>query len=167
MTRPADAPRVVMVGAASDPELIVAALRAGAAAWVRKDESIDHLLRVYRVVRGETWLPPMELGPVLRLLIEGLDSCRDCDDLLAALTPREREVLLHFVDGADRKEVAERLHMSANMVRTHLQTIMAKLGVHSTLEVVALARPRLETSPGIRELHSPAPWDEDRSIRLW
>ena len=164
MTRPADAPRVVMVGAASDPELIVAALRAGAAAWVRKDESIDHLLRVIRgVVRGETWLPPMELGPVLRLLIEGLDSCRDCDDLLAALTPREREVLLHFVDGADRKEVAERLHMSANTVRTHLQTIMAKLGVHSTLEVVALARPRLETSPGIRELHSPAPWDEDRA----
>ena len=164
MTRHADAPRVVMVGAASDPELIVAALRAGAAAWVRKDESIDHLLRVIRgVVRGETWLPQMDLGPVLCLLIEGLDSRRDCDDLLAALTPREREVLLHFVDGADRKEVAERLHMSANTVRTHLQSLMAKLGVHSTLEAVALARPGLETSPGIRELRRPAPWDEDRA----
>jgi DNA-binding CsgD family transcriptional regulator len=102
----------------------------------------------------------MELGPVLRLLIEGLDSRRDCDDLLAALTPREREVLVHFVDGADRKEVAERLHLSANTVRTHLYSLMAKLEVHSTLEVVALARPRLETSPGMRELRRPAPWDD-------
>jgi DNA-binding NarL/FixJ family response regulator len=161
MARRADAPRVVMVSAASDPELIVAALRAGAAAWVPKDESIDHLLRVIRgVVRGETWLPPMELGPVLRLLIEGLDIRRDCDDLLAPLTPREREVLVHFVDGADRKEVAERLHLSANTVRTHLYSLMAKLEVHSTLEVVALVRPRLDTSPGMRELRRPAPWDE-------
>ena len=94
MTRRAEASRVIMLSAASRPERIVAALRAGAAAWVRKDESIDHLLRVIRgVVRGETWLPPMELGMVLRLLIDDVDHRRDCDDLLAALTPREREVL--------------------------------------------------------------------------
>jgi two-component system NarL family response regulator len=153
MTRRADPPRVVMLSAASRPERIVAALRAGAAAWVRKDESIDHLLRVIRgVVRGETWLPPMDLGPVLRLLIDDLDNRRDCDDLLAALTPREREVLFHLVDGAGRKEVAERLQLSANTVRTHLHSLMAKLGVHSTLEVVALARPRLETALETREM---------------
>jgi DNA-binding NarL/FixJ family response regulator len=153
LTRRADPPRVVMLSAASRPERIVIALRAGAAAWVRKDESIDHLLRVIRgVARGETWLPQTELGPVLRLLIEGLDDRRECDDLLAALTPREREVLFHLVDGAGRKEVAERLQLSANTVRTHLNSLMAKLGAHSTLEVVALARPRLEASLEFREL---------------
>jgi two-component system NarL family response regulator len=163
MTRRADASRVVMLSSVSKPERIVAALRAGAVAWVRKDESIDHLLRVIRgVVRGETWLPPSELGAVLRLLIDDLDNRRDCDDLLAILTPREREVLFHLVEGAGRKEVAERLQLSANTVRTHLNSLMAKLGVHSTLEVVALARPRLEASPGIRELPRPAPWDEDK-----
>jgi len=158
ITRRADAPRVVMLSTTSRPERIVAALRAGALAWVGKDESIDHLLRVIRgVVRGETWLPHVELGPVLRLLIDGLDGRRDRDDLLAALTPREREVLFHLVDGAGRKEVAERLQLSANTVRTHLNSLMAKLGVHSTLEVVALVRPRLEASSG--ELGGPAAWD--------
>ncbi len=152
MTQRADAPRVVMVSAASKPERIVAAVRAGAAAWVRKDESINHLLCVIRgVVRGETRLPPMELGPVLRLLIKDQDNRRDCDDLLAALTPRERDVLFHLVDGVGRKEVAERLQLSANTVRTYLNSLMAKLGVHSTLEVVALARPRLQALPEIRE----------------
>jgi DNA-binding NarL/FixJ family response regulator len=142
-----------MLSGASDAQRIVAAVRAGAVAWVRKDESIDHLLRVIRgVVRGETWLPPADLGRVLRSLIEEQDDRRGCDEMLAALTPREREVLFHLVDGAGRKEVAERLQVSTNTVRTHLQSLMAKLGVHSTLEVVALTRPKLDALPEIRQL---------------
>ena len=152
MTRRVHAPRVVMLSAASDAQRIVAAVRAGAVAWVRKDESIDHLLRVIRgVVRGETWLPPADLGRVLRWLIEDQDDRRGCDEMLAALTPREREVLFHLVEGAGRKEVAERLQVSTNTVRTHLQSLMAKLGAHSTLEVVALTRPKLEALPEIRQ----------------
>jgi DNA-binding NarL/FixJ family response regulator len=165
MTRRTDAPRIVMLSAASKPERIVAAVRTGAASWVRKDESIDHLLRVIRgVVRGETWLPPMELGPVLRLLVKDQDDRRDCDDLLAALTPRERDVLFHLVGGAGRKEVAERLQLSANTVRTYVHNLMSKLGVHSTLEVVALTRPRLEALPEMRELRRSTTWDGDRPL---
>jgi two-component system NarL family response regulator len=157
------APRVVMLSAASDAQRIVAAVRTGAVAWVRKDESIDHLLRVIRgVVHGETWLPPADLGQVLHLLIEEQDDRRGCDELLAVLTPREREVLFHLVEGAGRKEVAERLQVSANTVRTHLQSLMAKLGVHSTLEVVALTRPRLEALPEIRLLRGPTTSTGDR-----
>jgi DNA-binding NarL/FixJ family response regulator len=148
LTRRGDQSRVVMLSAASQPERIVAAVRAGAAAWVRKDESIDHLLGVIRgVVRGDTWIPPRELGAVLRLLIEDQDNRRDGDDLLASLTSRERDVLFLLVEGAGRKEIAERLQLSANTVRTHLRSLMVKFGVHSTLEVVALARPRLEALP--------------------
>jgi len=162
MARRVDAPRVVMLSAASKPERIVAAVRAGAAAWVRKDESIDHLLRVIRgVVDGETWVPPTELGPVLRLLIQDQENRRDCDHLLAVLTPRERDVLFHLVDGAGRKEVAERLQLSANTVRTYLNSLMTKLGVHSTLEVVALTRPRLEALPEMQGLRRSTAWDAD------
>ena len=146
MMRSGGRPRVVMLSAASQPERIVAAVRAGAAAWVRKDESIDHLLRVIRgVVQGDTWIPPRELGAVLCLLIEDQDRRRDSDDLLASLTRRERDVLFLLVEGVGAKEVAEQLQLSANTVRTHLHSLMVKFGVHSTLEVVALARPRLET----------------------
>jgi DNA-binding NarL/FixJ family response regulator len=149
MGRP-DPPRVVMLSTSSDPARIVAAVRAKAAAWVRKDESIDHLLSVIRgVVRGETWLPLRELGVVLHLLIEDQEDRREGDDLLASLTPRERDVLLLLVEGVGRKEVANRLQLSANTVRTHLHSLMSKFGVHSTLEVVALARPRLEGQPKI------------------
>ena len=157
------ASRVVMLSAASDARRIVVAIRAGAAAWVRKDASIDHLLGVIRgVVRGETWLPPTELGGVLRLLMEEQDDRQGCDELLAVLTPREREVLFHLVQGAGRKEVAERLQLSANTVRTHLQSLMGKLGVHSTLEVVALTRPRMEALPEVRQLRKPARPPEGR-----
>jgi DNA-binding NarL/FixJ family response regulator len=154
MTQRAGAPLVVMLSAASTPERIVTAIRAGAAAWVGKDEAVDHLLRVIRgVVRGESWVPPMELHRVLRLLVEKQDDRRDRDDLLATLTQRERDILLQLIEGVSRKEVAERLQLSANTVRTHLRSLMSKLGVHSTLEAVALTRPRLEA------------WSEDQHLR--
>ena len=105
---------------------------------------VKSVLSVLRgVVRGDTWLAPRELGAVLRLLIEDQDHRRGGNDLLASLTRREHDVLILLVEGAGRQEVAERLQLSANTVRTHLHSLMAKLGVHSTLEVVALARPRL------------------------
>jgi DNA-binding NarL/FixJ family response regulator len=142
-----EAPRVVMMSCGSKADRIADAVRAGAAAWVRKDESLDHLLRVVRgVVAGETWLPRAEMGAVLRLLLQEREQRRESDRLLAALTPREREILACLADGAGRRDVAERLHLSANTVRTHLQNLMAKLGVHSTLEAVALTRAQLSVS---------------------
>jgi two-component system NarL family response regulator len=140
-----EAPRVIVLSFSSEAERIVDAVRAGAVAWVRKDESLEHLLRVFRgVAQGETWLPPAEVGHVLRLLMAERQQQQDNDALLAALTPREREVLACLADGAGRREVAERLQLSSNTVRTHLQNLMAKLGVHSTLEAVAMCRTHLE-----------------------
>ncbi len=140
-------PRVIVLSASPDVGPIVAAIQAGANAWVRKDESGEHLLQVIgRVARGETWVPPSELGQVFRLLLSELERMHE-EDPLAALTHRERDVLLHMAKGADRKEVAERLHLSVNTVRTHMQSLMAKLGVHSALEAVAVTRPWLDVSP--------------------
>jgi DNA-binding NarL/FixJ family response regulator len=78
------------------------------------------------------------LRRVFRLLFDQQDE-NGADDLLAALTTREREVLAHMADGAGRKEVAERLQLSPNTVRSHMQSLMGKLGAHSALEAVALA----------------------------
>jgi DNA-binding NarL/FixJ family response regulator len=134
-------PRVIMLSDSSEPERIVAALRTGASAWVRKDESFEHLLRVVRgVARGETWLPTAETGAVLGILMRAQARQEEENTLLAALTRREREVLACLAAGAGRDDVAKQLYLSANTVRTHLQNLMAKLGVHSTLEAVALTR---------------------------
>jgi DNA-binding NarL/FixJ family response regulator len=138
---PPHATRVIMLSHTSEPSRIVAAIEAGARAWVRKDESIEYLLRVLRgVAQGETWLPPAETGNVLSLLLNQRDRRKDGERMLALLTARERQVLACLADGASRSQIAERLNLTANTVRTHLQNIMAKLGVHSTLEAVALTR---------------------------
>jgi DNA-binding NarL/FixJ family response regulator len=138
---PPDQTRVIMLSQTSDPSRIVAAIEAGACAWVRKDESIEHLLRVIRgVIRGETWLPPSETGNVLSLLLKQRAGREDRDRMLARLTRRERQVLACVAEGVSRSQVAEQLNLTANTVRTHLQNITAKLEVHSTLEAVALTR---------------------------
>ena len=49
-------------------------------------------------------------------------------------------MLACLAEGDNRNQIAERLNLTANTVRTHLQNIMAKLGVHSALEAVALTR---------------------------
>jgi DNA-binding NarL/FixJ family response regulator len=144
--------RVITLSSTSEPERIVTAIRAGTAAWVRKDQSLEHLLCVIRgVARGETWLPPSETGNVVRLLMDEQDRRRQNGRLLASLTPRERAVLTCLAEGTGQRDaIAERLHLSVNTVRTHLQNIMAKLGVHSALEAVALTRDQLtaqECSP--------------------
>jgi DNA-binding NarL/FixJ family response regulator len=134
--------RVIMLSFSSEPERIVKALRARAAAWVRKDESLEHLLHVIRgVARGESWLPPTETADVIRLLIWGHDKNQKHQLLLSKLTARERAVLACLAEGAAHRDaVAERLHLSVHTVRTHTQNLMAKLGVHSMLEAVALTR---------------------------
>ena len=146
--------RVVALSASAESERIVSAIKAGAAAWVRKDQSLGHLLLVIRgVVQGETWLPSSETGNVVRLLLSEQENRQSSGRLLATLTPRERAVLTCLAEGASRREaIATPLHLSTNTVRTHLQNIMAKLGVHSALEAVALARaaglgPREEPGP--------------------
>jgi DNA-binding NarL/FixJ family response regulator len=135
-------PRVVTLSASSEPERIVNAIQAGVAAWVRKDQSLEHLLQVIRgVARGETWLPASETGNVVRLLLQEQERRTRNERLLASLTPRERTVLMCLAQGSGRREaIASQLHLSVNTVRTHFQHIMAKLGVHSTVEAVALIR---------------------------
>ena len=94
LTHRDEPPSVIMLSRSSEPERIVYAVRSGAAGWVRKDQSLEHLLQVVRgAAQGETWLPPAETGHVLRLLLSAQEQQREHDELLGALTPRERQVL--------------------------------------------------------------------------
>jgi len=141
--------RLIILSSSSGAARIVQAIRAGAVAWARKDESVQHLVRVIRgVAQGEVWLPPTEAGNVVRLLLLEQDRHGKLERLLATLTPRERTVLECLAEGPGRRDaVAEQLHLSVNTVRTHLQNLMRKLGVHSALEAVALTRDRTAWPP--------------------
>lgn len=129
--------RVVVLSGVTDIDPMVTALRRGAAGWLPKTESADLVSSVIRGAAGRGgWIPPVVLGEVLRrLLTEGGPGADD----LAELTPREHEVLRCMVDGLTRPEIAERLGLSANTVRTHTQNLLAKLDAHSALEAITVA----------------------------
>jgi DNA-binding NarL/FixJ family response regulator len=129
--------RVVILSGITDLDPMVTALRRGAVAWIPKTESADLVAQVIRGAAGRGgWIPPAVLGEVLRRLLSGGDP--DGGDL-GDLTPREREVLQCMVDGLNRPEIADRLGLSANTVRTHTQNLLGKIGAHSALEAITMA----------------------------
>ncbi|MFE7775661.1 LuxR C-terminal-related transcriptional regulator [Streptomyces sp. NPDC057445] len=151
-TRPAV--RSVVLAEKDDSRRAALALQAGASGWVAKDCSLQRLLTVIRgVLREETHLPPALLTGVLRELTAARKHRTESERLVESLTPREREVLRCMVAGLGRKAVAERLFLSPHTVRTHMQNVLGKLGVHSTLAAVALAR---RAGVGPAELDLPA-----------
>jgi DNA-binding NarL/FixJ family response regulator len=89
---------------------------------------------------------PEELvARVRRLLLRNSDSAprverrRAVPASLNPLTPRELEVLVLLARGRDQKQIATELYISPKTVATHIQRLLAKLGVHSRAEAVALA----------------------------
>lgn len=131
---------VVLTGS-HDSAHAVAAARAGAAAWVSKESSLDHLLEVLRAVPlGHAFYPPRQLGVVLRELLDDARRARDYSARLDVLSYREREVLLRMVDGKPVSQIAVESVVSTSTVRTQVRSILAKLGVRSRLEAVRVAR---------------------------
>lgn len=129
--QPGGRSQVVVLGPGGESAL--AGLDAGWA-WIGKHDSVGHLLTVLREVAGGTGRPAAEAGGVPSR------GQRGAAGTPVVLTPRERQVLDCLAEGAGRVEVAERLHLSANTARTHLQNLMRKLGVHSCVEAAAVAR---------------------------
>lgn len=143
VVRPAPArprPAVVLLADHGDPARLAACLRWGVRGWVPRSSTVDELLAAVRAAgEGGTWVPPRELTAALDELVRS-----SAEDPAAAvtgrLTPREREVLECLVEGLDRPQVAARLQLSTNTVRTHVQAILGKLGVNSCVAAVALVR---------------------------
>lgn len=143
--------RVVLLTGSDDTAHAVAAAREGAAAWVSKKSSVDHLLGVLRAVsEGHACYPPRHLGAVLRELRDDVRNARSHTERLAVLSQRERDVLLRMVDGKPVSQIAVESLVSTNTVRTHVRSILTKLGVHSRLEAVSVAR-----SAGLRPTVDP------------
>ena len=139
---------IIVVSFLTDPVRVGEAVRAGAAGWVTKDAPTEQLLGAIRgVADGESWIPPRLLTGVLRDLLTTRRLVDEDEERLARLTPRERSVLDMMADGLDRSAIAERMFLSTNTVRTHVQNIFAKLHVRSSLEAVALALRVRSTRP--------------------
>ena len=132
---------VVVVSQLADVEQVIRVLEQGVRAWVSKDASFDGLLHaIDEAVLGRTSLPAGLLGPVLKELL-GRPARSDAEpSFINELTPRQLEVLQCLADGMSRAQVAEHLRLSPHTVRTHVQDVLRKAGVNSTLAALARAR---------------------------
>ncbi len=118
--------RVVMLTSAPDDAHLVTALRAGATSYLQKTAEIGEVLATVRAAaRGESTLPP---GVTTRLLTAMRDEARQPHPV-DRLTPRERDVLAALAGGRSNREIARTLRIGEETVKSHLSSVLAKLGV--------------------------------------
>jgi DNA-binding NarL/FixJ family response regulator len=136
-----DPPRVIMLTTFDLDNYVYAALGLGASGFLLKDVTPEYLVAAIRIVRdGDALLAPT----ITRRLIERFTTPepRGSSPLhrdLAALTPREREVLTLVAQGLSNVEIAGRLFLSEATVKTHVARILAKLGLRDRVQAVVVA----------------------------
>ena len=116
---------VVAVTSFADQAKVRAALQAGAAGYLLKDADADQVAAAIRAAAaGQCHLDPA----VAKILADSLRAPRPAID---TLTARERDVLGQIASGATNRQIASRLGISERTARTHVSSILAKLGLAS------------------------------------
>jgi DNA-binding NarL/FixJ family response regulator len=148
----AEGPRVIILTTFDLDHYVYAALAAGASGFLLKDVTPEHLVAAVRMVRsGDALLAPA----ITRRLVERFAQ-RDPDAAtlhrdLAALTPREVEVLQLLARGLSNAELAARLHLSEATVKTHVARILGKLNLRDRVQAVVVAYETGLVSPGAKD----------------
>jgi DNA-binding NarL/FixJ family response regulator len=125
---------VILTSPGGDDRVALRAIEAGCCGFITKDGTIDELLASVRAAHaGEALIAPSMLIRLLPRLE------RDYHRVGHDLSPREREVLDAMARGLSDKEIADRLTISFNTARKHVQNVIRKLGAHSKLEAVVTA----------------------------
>jgi DNA-binding NarL/FixJ family response regulator len=126
------AARVLVLTSATEPAAASLAVRSGAAGVLYKDVDPDALVRAIRSVHdGHLLFAPEAAGSLVRSVsaVAGLD----------ALTGREREVLAEIAKGRSNREIARALGVAEKTVKTHVSSVLAKLGVQDRTQAALLA----------------------------
>ncbi|MFC6885998.1 response regulator [Actinomadura yumaensis] len=132
------APRILMLTTFDLDEHVYDALVAGASGFLLKDVTAERLFDAVRVVAsGEALLAPS----VTRRLIGEFTRLRPRppSPSLAVLTPRETGVLRLVAEGLSNAEIAERLVVGEETVKTHVSRVLRKLGVRDRVQAVVTA----------------------------
>jgi DNA-binding NarL/FixJ family response regulator len=132
--------RALVLTSAADRDLVRLAVQAGAAGFLYKDVDPDALVRALRSVHdGHTLLAREAAGSLLRS-----GAAAPAVQGIGALTGREREVLAQIADGRSNREIARLLRVSEKTVKTHVSSVLAKLGVADRTQAALLAVRQLE-----------------------
>jgi DNA-binding NarL/FixJ family response regulator len=126
--------RVIALSMHKDSVYVREILRAGARGYLLKDSDDEDLLKAIRLVsRGEAFLSPSISDAVLT------DYRRHVSNPVDLLTSREREILTMVGEGKTNKEIANALNLSVYTVESHRGSVMEKLNLHNTGDIVRFA----------------------------
>ncbi len=126
--------KVICLSMHRDAMYVREVLRAGAMGYLLKDSNEEDLIRAIRsVARGEAFLSPAVSNAILT------DYRKHVTNPVDSLTSREREILTLIADGKGNKEIANVLNLSVYTVETHRSSILEKLELHNTGDVVRFA----------------------------
>lgn len=125
--------KVVAVTATEDPRIVRESIQLGFSGYISKSLTAAAFARSLESILDGQLVAPQSKGRST----SGQDHNAAGD--VAMLTPREREVLALLAKGATSDEIATALSISRHTVRTHIQSILEKLHVHSRLQAAALA----------------------------
>ncbi len=136
-----DGPRILILTTFDLDEYVYDALRAGASGFLLKDVTAEQLFEAVRVIAaGDALLAPT----ITRRLISQFARLRAKPDALATpeladLTPRETEVLQLVAEGLSNPEIAARLVVTEETVKTHVSHVLRKLGLRDRTQAVIAA----------------------------
>lgn len=129
--------KVIMLTADTAKDGVFYALRSGAAGYVHKSADVTSLVKaIDKVSRGEILVDMPAAADRER---PARSAPNDVRRLAAHLTRRERECLTLLVEGFDTAQMAGRMNVSITTVRSHVQSLLTKLGAHSRLEAASFA----------------------------
>lgn len=130
----------------SEPQLVVAAFRAGAkGVFSRAQTDISLLAKCIRkVMEGEIWVDNKQILYLLEAVTGNGDQSHDRSTSPVKLTPREQSVVRLVVQGMVNREIADSLHLSEHTIKNYLFRIFDKLGVSNRVELALYAVARLD-----------------------
>jgi DNA-binding NarL/FixJ family response regulator len=139
---------VIVVTTFDLDDYVFGALRAGAAGFLLKDASPDTLVAAIRAVANGHGLiaPQVTRRLIARFAATAPDPARRHE--LEMLSEREREVLLEVAQGRSNAQIARRLFIEEATVKSHVSSVLLKLGLHSRVQAVILAYETGLVSPG-------------------
>ena len=133
--------RVIVMDLLPVHEEIAEFVNAGVAGFILKDATFDDFVGTIRsVAQGGRVLPPRMTGTLFSQIARAAVK-RGADEALAEvrMTQREREVVGLIATGMSNKEIATRLSIATDTVKSHVRNIMDKLALHSRLQIAAYA----------------------------
>ncbi|WP_227000888.1 response regulator [Protaetiibacter intestinalis] len=134
------APRILVVTTFNLDAYVYEALRAGASGFLLKDASPrDFVAAIGVVARGDAMVDPSVTRALIGRHAERLRPKAEPAEALASLTARELEVLRLLAAGLSNAEIAERLVVTRETVKTYVSRLLAKLGLRDRVQAVVLA----------------------------